>query len=99
MGLFSVKVALSSSYLVREQSDTTAPTREGKIPNLPGRGVLLTNGRCFFQMDSRSEFPRLTPEKVGENKQTNKQRERKKRRINCQFRLTHFHAWEKNIIF
>lgn len=74
MGLFSVKVALSSSYLVREQSDTTAPTREGEIPNLPGRGVLLTNGRCFFQMDSTSEFPRLTPEKVGENKQTNREK-------------------------
>lgn len=48
MGLFRVKVALLSSYLVTEQSDTAAPTREGKIPNWPGRGGLLTSGRCFF---------------------------------------------------
>lgn len=99
MGLFSVKVALSSSCLVREQSDTAAPTREDKIPNFPGRGVLLTSGRWFFQMDFTSEFPKLTQQKVG-GKQTNKQRERerKKRRINCQFRLTHFHAC-KNQVF
>lgn len=48
MGLFSVEVALLSSYLARERSDTTAPTGEGKIPNLPGRGGLPTSEGCFF---------------------------------------------------